>query len=145
MSLDNEHPTNTGSAETAERAPGRAGRVIDMLAGIFMPLVYGMLGALLAIFVTHVLHHDQPRIAAVDLLKIMERYDADAIEAIKNGDAEAAKRAAEKRAKRAAEIEAVLDRLARKHGLLLVQKQAILGGEVSDMTDEVIMMLERNQ
>lgn len=110
-----------------------------------MPLVYGMLGAMLAILMTHLLHPGQPHVAAVDVLKIMDTYDAETIEAIKNGDVDAAKRAADSRAKRAAEIEVLLDQLARERGLLLVQKQAILGGEVSDLTGEILLMLEQKR
>lgn len=144
MSLDHNQQVSTSPAEITE-TPGRARRAIDTWLGVFMPLVYGMLGAMMAILITQALYPNQPRIAAVDVLKIMDRFDAEAIEAINNGDAEAAKRAAERRAKRAAEIEVILDQLARKNGLVLVQKQAILGGEVTDMTDEVIMMLEQKQ
>jgi len=112
---------------------------------VLLPMVYGMLGALIAVAVIMLFSifpkSESHRIATVDVLKIMDAYDTETVNAIRQGDADAAKRAAENRAKRGAELESLLERIARERGLLLVHKQAVLGGEAQDLTLEVMQMM----
>ncbi len=117
--------------------------------GVLLPMIYGMLGALIAVVSLTLFPllpaSESHRIATVDVLKIMDAYDAEAIDAIKQGDSAAAQRAAENRAKRGAELDKLLERIAHERGLLLVQKQAVLGGETQDLTSEIMRMMESGQ
>jgi Skp family chaperone for outer membrane proteins len=114
-----------------------------MMASVALPMVYASLAALAVSAAFHFLVPSASRLAVVDVMKIMEAYDAPAVEAIKSGDIDAARKAAETRARHAALLDDVLGHLARERGVVLVQKQAVLSDGLPDLTDEVKATLDR--
>lgn len=110
--------------------------------GFLVNIVFSVLAALITVAAyQYLLAPKTPRIGTVDIMMIMEAFDAPAIKAIKEGNMEAAQKAAEDRAKVAMKLEKVLEELSKKENMVFIQKQALIGSGVPDMTAETIQLL----
>lgn len=111
--------------------------------GLGVNIVFAVLAALMTVAgYEYFLAPKTPRIGTVDIIAIMETFDAPTIKAIGEGNVEAAQKAAENRAKVASKLEGLLDELSKQENVVFVQKQALIGTGVQDYTAEVAKRLE---
>lgn len=108
-----------------------------------VPLIYSLLGALVGVAIFALVFKPAGEIAVVDVLQIMNTFDAQTVDAIKKGDVEAMKTASEIRARKGAELESLLAQVALDKGVVIVQKQAVLGGTAPDLTQEIVALMEK--
>lgn len=134
------------SQKGVEAAPSTPARfrfaVSDVFSGLAVNIVFSMLAALITVVgYQYFLAPKTPQLATVDIMKIMESADAPALRAIRDGDLEAAKKAAADRAQIAVKLETVLDGLSKKQNMVFIQKQALIGSGVPDFTEEVMKIM----
>lgn len=140
---DTQDPEAPGAAAVAPQEVARPrASIMDGMSGIAVNIVFAMLAALITVVgYEYFLAPRTPQLATVDIMAIMETVDAPALKAIKEGNLEAAQKAAEDRARVAAQLEKVLDEMSKRKNMVFIQKQALIGSGVPDLTVEAMKLL----
>ena len=102
-------------------------------------LLFGMLGAMLIVFIAHEMHPEQKKIATVNITKIIKQFTQ--TEAKKSISEEALKNETKTFGKH---LEEALKTFSRKHHLILVPTEAVIAG-CDDYTNVIMQVLVDKQ
>lgn len=118
------------------------GTLVSRHAGtVFVSLAMGVLGAV----ATHAVfnHYNPPiRVATVDILAIENNDEQELTEAIRKNDQEKAKRLMSQRLSRSKLTLSTVNEVAIERGVVVVVSQAIAGGDVPDITQDVLRRMQ---
>lgn len=112
----------------------------EMLLGAGVSLVWGMLGAsiILGAVTYYERTHPRPQLGMVDAIAMLQGQREQALSlAIQSKDLGSQQKAQLELQAYGSQLEKAMSDVSTEHGLVLIQRQAVLAGEIVDLTDAV--------